>query len=61
MYKLTFIDFILPFFSWFNSYEVLIKFVLFIMSWPFILTLSVSENWHPHNLVTTQDVFIVPP
>lgn len=61
MYKLTFIDFILPFFSWFNSYEVHIKFVLFIMSWPFILTLSVSENWHPHNLVTTQDVFIVPP
>lgn len=25
MYKLTFIHFILPFFSWFNSYEVLIK------------------------------------
>lgn len=61
MYKLTFIHFILPFFSWFNSYEVLIKFLLFIMSWPFILTLSVSENWHAHNLVTTQDVFIVPP
>lgn len=61
MYKLTFIDFILPFFSWFNSYEVLIKFLLFIMSWPFILTLSVSGNWHPYNLVTTQDVFIVPP
>lgn len=61
MYKLTFIHFILPFFLGLTVMKSLLKLVLFIMSWPFILTLSVSENWHPHNLVTTQDVFIVPP
>lgn len=26
------------------------------MSWPFILILSVYENWHPQNLMTPQDV-----
>lgn len=39
------------FFFWFNSYEVFIKFVLFIMSWFFILILLVSENWYLYNLV----------
>lgn len=61
MYKLTFIHFILSFFLGLTVMKSLLKFVLFIMSWPFILTLSVSGNWHPYNLVTTQDVFIVPP
>lgn len=51
MYKFIFIYFILFFFFGLIVMKFLLKFVLFIMSWFFILILLVSENWYLYNLV----------